>query len=168
MTETGVDRYSAEYKRSENDFRIKWLEQDNCVCSICHGTGAKVEIRYITRDYADRRGKIQDELQAHEHSVWICRKCLANFNQKRSVLNEQNFTEPKQCPYCGGNPVRHQLHFELEDGEDRYKCEHHEDGSLKWTYLKCDKCGRSTEAYCYEYQSTKQWNKGKAEKQEDE
>ena len=50
-----------------------------------------------------------------------------------------------------------------EDEDDN-----HEDGSLKWTWLECDGCGRATEAYCYEYQSTDYWNKGKAERRTDE
>jgi hypothetical protein len=167
MIEQGKDRYGAEYKRTPNDFHFKWLEQDNCICSICHGTGAKIEFRYITRDYSKGK-KIYEELQAHERSFWICIKCLNNLRTKQSVLNERLFTEPKSCPYCGGNPVRKQLHFKPEEGEDRYKCEHHEDGSLKWSYLECDTCGRKTEAYCYEYQSTELWNKGKAMEQENE
>ncbi|MBQ9325160.1 MAG: hypothetical protein IJ246_05260 [Clostridia bacterium] len=68
--------------------------------------------------------------------------------------------EPKPCVYCGGKAVRKQLHFKPEPGEDVYKCEHHEDGSLKWSYLECEKCGRSTGAYCYESQSTRAWNNG--------
>ncbi len=163
MTEQGTDRYRAEYKRTDNDFHFKWLEQDNCVCNICHGTGAKIAIRYITRDYLGKKGKICDTLQAHEHNVWICLKCLENLKTKKSIINERNFVQIKPCKYCGGNAIRKQLHFKLEEGEDRYKCEHHEDGSLKWTYLECDKCGRKTAAYCYEYQATELWNEGKTE-----
>ena len=51
MTEQGTDRYGAEYKRTNNDFHVRYLEQDNGVCSICHGTGAKIEIRYVVRNY---------------------------------------------------------------------------------------------------------------------
>lgn len=70
MTEQGVDNYGAEFKRTSNDFKFKRLEQDNCVCSICHGTGAKLEFRYITRNYESARVKnrICKDLQAHEHS----------------------------------------------------------------------------------------------------
>lgn len=170
MIEQGNDRYGAEYKRTDNDFHFKWLEQDNCVCNICHGTGAKIEFRYITRDYASDRqkNKICKTLQAHEHSFWICPKCLDNLNTKKSAINESNLRQPKPCPYCGGHAIRKQCHFKVGEGEDRYRNEHHEDGSLKWTWLECDGCGRKTLAYCYEYQATDLWNKGKAEMLESE
>ena len=84
MTEQGTDRYGAEYKRTNNDFYFKWLEQDNCVCNICHGKGAKIEIRYITRNYLGKKGKICKALQAHEHNVWICLKCLENLKTKKT------------------------------------------------------------------------------------
>jgi RNA polymerase subunit RPABC4/transcription elongation factor Spt4 len=88
MTESGTDRYGAEYKRTSNDFHFRLLEQDNCVCSICHGTGAKVEFRYVTRDYesARRKGKICKTLQAHEHSFWICPVCVENLVKKSRGL----------------------------------------------------------------------------------
>ena len=170
MTEQGTDRYGAEYKRTDNDFHVRYLEQDNGLCSICHGTGAKIEIRYIVRNYESARvkKKICKNLQAHERSLWICPKCINNFKQKLSVINERNLTQPKPCPYCGGNAIRKQCHFKVDEGESRYKNEHHEDGSLKWTWLECDSCGRATEAYCYEYQATDNWNKGKAERRTDE
>lgn len=104
MTEQGTDRYGAEYKRTDNDFHFKWLEQDNCVCNICHGTGAKIEFRYITRDYASGRQKkkICKTLQAHENSFWICPKCLDNLNTKKSAINKKkNLRQPKPCLYCG-------------------------------------------------------------------
>ena len=166
MTEQGTDRHGAEYKRTDDDFHARYLEQDNCVCSICHGIGAKIEIRYVVRNYESARvkKKICKNLQAHEHSLWICPKCINNFKQKLSVINERNLTQPKPCPYCGGNAIRKQCHFKVGEGESRYKNEHHEDGSLKWTWLECDSCGRATEAYCYEYQATDYWNKGKAER----
>lgn len=84
MIQTGVDKYGAEFKRTSNDFGFRWLEQDNCVCSICHGTGAKIEFEYVTRNYesAKRRGKICKNLQAHGHSFWICPVCLRNLNAK--------------------------------------------------------------------------------------
>jgi hypothetical protein len=84
----GIDHYGAEYKRTSNDFNIMWLDQDNRVCNICHGTGAKISIRYITRNYesARRRGKICQKLQAHEHIVWICPACIANFIQKMGSM----------------------------------------------------------------------------------
>lgn len=47
MTEKGIDRYGAEYKRTNNDFHIRYLEQDNGICSVCHGTGAKIGIQYM-------------------------------------------------------------------------------------------------------------------------
>lgn len=43
MKETGIDNFGAEYKRTEKDFNFRWLEQDNGICNICHGTGAKIE-----------------------------------------------------------------------------------------------------------------------------
>jgi len=170
MTEQGIDRYGAEYKRNNNDFHVRYLEQDNGICSVCHGTGAKIEIRYVVRNYESARvkKKICKNLQAHERSLWICPKCIDNFKQKLSVINERNLVQPKPCPYCGGNAIRKQCHFKVGEGENRYKNEHHEDGSLKWTWLECDGCGRATQAYCYEYQSTDYWNKGKAERRTDE
>ena len=164
MTEQGKDRYGCEYVRKDNDFLFKWLGQDNCVCSICHGTGAKVEFRYITRDYASAKtGKICQTLQEHEHSFWICPKCIKNLNTRKSIIHEENLMEPIPCLYCGGVAIRKQLDFVPAENEDMWKNEHHEDGSLKWSYLECNKCGRKTSAYCYEHQSTELWNQGKTE-----
>lgn len=91
VTEQGVDRYGAEYKRTTNDFRFRLLEQDNCVCSVCHGTGAKIEIRYVTRNYesARRRGKICKNLQAHGHTVWICPRCIESLDNAYTTLKEK-------------------------------------------------------------------------------
>ena len=88
MKESGVDKYGAEFKRTPNDFHFRKLEQDNCVCSICHGTGAKIEFRYVTRNYesARQKGKICKELQAHEHSFWICPVCAENLVNKSDGL----------------------------------------------------------------------------------
>lgn len=85
MIEQGTEQGGWEYKRTSNDFTFRWLQQDNCVCSVCHGTGAKIEFRYITRDYeSDRvRNKICKNLQAHEHSFWICPKCLKTLVAKQ-------------------------------------------------------------------------------------
>ena len=71
--------------------------------------------------------------------------------------------EPKPCPICGKKPVRKQLHFAVGEGENRYDNEHHEDGSLKWTWLECERCGRKTNAYCYEHQATDMWDADKVE-----
>lgn len=71
--------------------------------------------------------------------------------------------EPKPCPICGRKPVRKQLHFKVGEGENRWDNEHHEDGSLKWTWLECENCGIGTQAYCYEHQATDLWNAGKYE-----
>ena len=60
MTEQGTDRYGAEYKRTGNDFHVRYLEQDNGVCSVCHGTGAKIEIRYVVRNYESAKVKKTD------------------------------------------------------------------------------------------------------------
>ena len=88
MTEQGTDRYGAEYKRTSNDFHFRILEQDNCVCSICHGTGAKIEFEYVTRNYesARRKGKICENLQAHGHRFWICPACIKNLVIKSNGL----------------------------------------------------------------------------------
>lgn len=167
--EQGTDRLGAEYARGNNDFGFRWLEYDNRVCGVCHGTGAKVEFRYVTRDYrSSKTKKICKNLQAHEHSVWLCPACIKSLNEKKSIIIEQNLKEPKPCPYCGGHAERKQLHFKPEEGEDLYKNEHHEDGSWKWSYLECNGCGRKTKAYCYEYQSTDLWNQGEAELIEDD
>ena len=165
MTEQGTDIGGWEYKRTPNDFHFRWLEQNNCICSVCHGTGAKIEFRYVTRDYesARRKGKICKNLQAHEHSFWICPKCIESLNRAKSIINERNLTQANPCPYCGGKAIRKQCHFKVGEGEDRYRNEHHEDGSLKWTWLECGNCNRRTQAYCYEYQATDLWNQGKAE-----
>ena len=98
MTEQGTDRHGAEYKRTDNDFHVRYLEQDNCVCSICHGIGAKIEIRYVVRNYesAGVKKKICENLQAHERSLWICPKCINNFKQKLSVINERNLKQPEK------------------------------------------------------------------------
>ena len=86
MIKQGVDDYGAEYKRTSNDFSLRFLTQDNCVCGICHGTGAKWEFRYVTRNYQSARTKrICKTLQAHEHSVWMCPKCLQNFTELTGV-----------------------------------------------------------------------------------
>ena len=91
IIEQGVDSYGAEYKRTTNDFRIRLLEQDNCVCSVCHGIGAKIELRYVTRNYesAIRRGKICKNLQAHGHTVWICPKCIESLDNAYKKLKEE-------------------------------------------------------------------------------
>lgn len=82
MTEQGVDWLGAEYKRTEHDFSFRHLEQDNCCCSICHGTGAKWEFRYVTRNYqSPKTKKICKTLQAHERSFWMCPRCLENMAQ---------------------------------------------------------------------------------------
>lgn len=88
MSEQGIDSYGAEYKRTSNDFVFRRLEQDNCVCSICHGTGAKIEFRYVTRNYesARRKGKICKNLQAHGHSLWMCPICIDNLVKKSGGL----------------------------------------------------------------------------------
>ena len=86
MIKQGVDDYGAEYKRTSHDFFLRFLTQDNCVCGICHGTGAKWEFRYVTRNYQSARTKrICKTLQAHEHSVWMCPKCLQNFTELTGV-----------------------------------------------------------------------------------
>lgn len=77
-------------------------------------------------------------------------------------LSKPEIRQPlNKCPYCGGKAVRKQIYFAHKDGEDVWKCEHHEDGSLKWSYLECGYCHRKTKAYCYEIQSEKDWNAGK-------
>lgn len=90
MTEQGTDRYGAEYKRTSNDFHFRLLEQDNCVCSICHATGAKIEFEYVTRNYesARQKGKICKSLQAHAHSFWICPICLYRLDSRANGIKE--------------------------------------------------------------------------------
>ena len=90
MTEQGTGIGGWEYKRTSNDFHFRWLEQDNCVCSICHGSGAKIEFEYVTRNYesATRKGKICKTLQAHGHSFWICPTCLTNLNKKAEKVKD--------------------------------------------------------------------------------
>ena len=79
MIESGTDWLGAEYKRTDHDFTFRHLQQDNCCCSVCHGTGAKWEFGYVTRNYqSPRTKKICKTLQAHEHRFWICQRCLDN------------------------------------------------------------------------------------------
>lgn len=87
MTEQGIDSYGAEYKRTDKDFNVRYIEQNNCVCSVCHGTGAKIEILYVVRNYESTRAKnkICKNLQAHERCIWICQACISNFKRKLSV-----------------------------------------------------------------------------------
>ena len=84
------------------------------------------------------------------------------FKMMKDALKKKKDIEPKPCAFCGGKAIRKQIHFKPDIGEDVYTNEHHEDGTLKWSYLECDKCGRTTGAYCYEEQSTQAWNDGKA------
>lgn len=60
------------------------------------------------------------------------------------------------CPFCGESELIHrsQMHFTDSTEENMI----HEDGTKKWTYIECGRCGCSTKAYCYEYQSTNKWN----------
>ena len=164
MSEKGKDRCDLEYERSEDDFNFKWIAQDNAICDVCHGIGAKVEFSCTQRDYAsDKTRKICKTLQTHKNALWICPTCMKTLMQKQSIINTQNLNQPMACHYCGGYAKRRQLHYEVKEGENRYANEHHEDGSLKWTFLECNKCGRSTTAFCYEYQATDAWNRGKTE-----
>ena len=103
MIEKGVDHYGAEFKRTSNDFHFRKLEQDNCICSICHGTGAKIEFRYVIRNYesARRNGKICKELQAHERSFWICPVCIENLVKKSDGLVKVLVNESQENEYNG-------------------------------------------------------------------
>lgn len=60
------------------------------------------------------------------------------------------------CPFCGEKELiyRSQMRFTDSTPENMV----HEDGTMKWSYIECGRCGCSTKAYCYEYQSTKKWN----------
>ena len=60
------------------------------------------------------------------------------------------------CPFCGETELigRNQMHFKNSTTENMF----HEDGTMKWSYIECRRCGCSTKAYCYEYQSTEKWN----------
>ena len=90
MTEQGIDNYGNEYKRTSNDFRFRWLEHDNCCCSVCHGIGAKIEFAYVTRNYqSPRTKKIGKGLKAHGHSFWIFPTCLENLNDKAKAVKER-------------------------------------------------------------------------------
>ena len=54
--EQGSDRYGSEYKRTDNDFGFRWLDQDNCICDICHGTGGKDRIQICHKKLCKRQG----------------------------------------------------------------------------------------------------------------
>lgn len=90
VEEHGIDKLGREYKRTPNDFGFRWIEQDNACCSVCHGIGAKIEFRYVTRDYASNRqkGKICKTLQAHERNFWICPVCLTNLNKQAAKVKD--------------------------------------------------------------------------------
>ena len=95
MTEQGTEASGWEYKRTSNDFHFRKLEQNNCVCSVCHGSGAKIEFRYVTRNYAGAKGRICKTLQAHEHSFWICSICAENLAWQfrglvKDLVNEEH------------------------------------------------------------------------------
>jgi len=91
MIEQGTEKGGWEYKRTSNDFHLRKLEQDNCVCSICHGSGAKIEFEYVTRNYqSPRTKKICKTLQAHGHSFWICPTCIKNMVSKSRGILEVN------------------------------------------------------------------------------
>lgn len=91
MSEQGIDAYGAKFKRTSDDFLFRWLEEDNYLCNICHGTGAKIELQYFTRNYASarRRNVICKTLQTHEHSFWICPKCLDNLKRAYEKMAER-------------------------------------------------------------------------------
>lgn len=94
INEHGTDRYGAEFKRTPNDFRLRYLTQDNCVCGICHGTGAKWEFVYVTRNYRNPITKrICKTLQAKAHSFWICPRCLENLNALTGLEIEASLPE---------------------------------------------------------------------------
>ena len=97
MVEQGIDHYRAEFKRTSNDFKLRHLEYDNCVCCVCHGTGAKWEFRYVTRDYqSPRTGKICKTLQAHSYSFWICPRCLENLKALTGLEITERRTDEMQ------------------------------------------------------------------------
>ena len=101
-----------------------------------------------------------DKLPSAQPEIIRCKDCKYWQDQEEEVV---------EVPICARPENKYEKFpfvMLLEDGEDRYKCEHHEDGSLKWTYLECDKCGRKTLAYCYEYQATELWNEGKTEEEQ--
>ena len=67
------------------------------------------------------------------------------------------------CPFCGEKEIiRQQMWFTdyVEHPEWRF----HEDGTRKWTFLKCSRCNNQTAAHCYEHQVLDKWNQrdGKA------
>lgn len=69
------------------------------------------------------------------------------------------FNEPvkgaKPCPFCGEyDIVRNQLRFADSTQENMT----HKDGTGKWTYIECSRCGIHTGSYCYEHTSLEHWN----------
>ena len=134
MIEQGIDCYGAEYKRTSNDFHFRKLLQDNCVCSICHGTGAKIEFEYVTRNYesARKKGKICKTLQAHGHSFWICNICLTNLNEKARKITDFIKTEQETAEWIKGENAGFYICS---------KCEYVEDGKPNY----CAGCGAKME-----------------------
>ena len=60
------------------------------------------------------------------------------------------------CPFCGSKDIlRMQMRFGDSTKEDML----HEDGTMKWSYLKCSRCEIETEAYYYEQSSLDRWNR---------
>lgn len=65
-------------------FRIEVSEYPNCCCNICHRLSHVAKIEYYTQDYGSnkRKGKICKKLQKHPHSIWICEKCMDDFESE--------------------------------------------------------------------------------------
>lgn len=78
MIKRGRDNYGAEYERKSDDFGYQILFADNCACSICHGTGARIDFEYVIRDYKGKDGNICKKLQTHRRNFWICPECIEN------------------------------------------------------------------------------------------
>ena len=62
----------------------------------------------------------------------------------------------KPCPFCGETDIRR---FQLKFKDSTQKNMFHKDGTGRWTYLQCSRCNILTEAYQYEHQALKQWNR---------
>ena len=68
-----------------------------------------------------------------------------------------NLDEPKAlpCPFCGDKQIKRNQVWFVDSTRENMR---HEDGTLKWSFLKCSRCGVGTGAYCYEHQALDIWN----------
>lgn len=78
------------------------------------------------------------------------------WTDERGCVHNIPVLDALPCPFCGDKDIRrHQIWF----ADSTPKGMRHDDGTLKWTYLKCSRCSNQTSAYCYEHQALDNWNR---------